>query len=133
MTQDVYERLARHLDSLPAGFPRTESGVELRILKKLFTEDQADLARYLIMMLEPAQSIAKRANRDVKETADKLYDMSRKGLVLRADKPGNPMYMAAQYVIGIWEFHVNDMDTELIKDMNEYIPALFGSMQKLKT
>ncbi len=44
MTQDAYERLALHLDSLPGGFPRTESGVEMRILKRLFTEDEAALA-----------------------------------------------------------------------------------------
>jgi ferredoxin len=35
-------------------------------------------------------------------------------------------YMAAQYVIGIWEFHVNDLNPELIKDMNEYIPTLIN-------
>jgi electron transport complex protein RnfB len=44
MDQEVYERLARHLDQLPAGFPKTESGVELRILKRLFTEEEAELA-----------------------------------------------------------------------------------------
>ena len=30
---DVYKKLAKHLDNLPAGYPSTESGVELRILK----------------------------------------------------------------------------------------------------
>jgi ferredoxin len=35
-------------------------------------------------------------------------------------------YMAAQYVIGIWEFHVKDLNPELINDMNEYIPTLFN-------
>ena len=38
---DVYTRLREHLDRLPAGFPATESGVELRILKRLFTPDEA--------------------------------------------------------------------------------------------
>ncbi len=33
---DIYRLLARHLDSLPAGFPPTENGVELKILRKLF-------------------------------------------------------------------------------------------------
>jgi Na+-translocating ferredoxin:NAD+ oxidoreductase subunit B len=39
MTQTVYEQLARHLDDLPAGYPATESGVELRILRRLFTPE----------------------------------------------------------------------------------------------
>ena len=38
---DVYQDLARHLDNLPAGFPRTETGVEIRILKRLFTPREA--------------------------------------------------------------------------------------------
>jgi ferredoxin len=38
--------------------------------------------------------------------------------------------MALQYVIGIWEFHVNDLDTGLIKDMNEYLPTLFDKNWK---
>ena len=38
---DVYQRLAQHLDKLPAGFPATESGVEFRILKRLFSEKEA--------------------------------------------------------------------------------------------
>ena len=29
-------------------------------------------------------------------------------------------------MIGIWEFNVNNLDTELIRDMNEYIPILFN-------
>jgi len=34
MEQTVYEKLADVLDSLPNGFPRSESGVELDLLKK---------------------------------------------------------------------------------------------------
>jgi electron transport complex protein RnfB len=41
---DVYKKLAKHLDNLPAGYPSTESGVELRILKRLFTPEEAEIA-----------------------------------------------------------------------------------------
>ena len=44
---DVYQALRRHLDSLPGGFPPTDSGVEIRILKRLFSPDEAELARHL--------------------------------------------------------------------------------------
>ena len=43
MDQDIYQRLAQHLDNLPGGFPPTESGVELRILRRLFTPEEAEL------------------------------------------------------------------------------------------
>ena len=69
MNQEVYERLARHLDQLPGGFPKTESGVELRILNRLFTEEEAELACQLTHLPEPAETIAQRANRPVEELA----------------------------------------------------------------
>ena len=55
---DVYERLAKHLDNLPAGFPATDTGVELRILKRLFTPQEAEVALGLTMMLESPPAIA---------------------------------------------------------------------------
>jgi hypothetical protein len=43
MVDRVYDKLREHLDSLPMGFPKTESGVEIRLLKKLFSEEAAGL------------------------------------------------------------------------------------------
>ncbi len=124
MTKDVYQRLAEHLDNLPAGFPATASGVELRILKRLFTEEEADIATALSMMPEPAEAIAARLGRETAAMAPILEEMARKGLIFRNSKGGQPAYMAAQFVIGIWEYHVNDLDEDLIRDVNEYIPFL---------
>ena len=121
---DVYTRLARHLDDLPAGFPATESGVEIRILKRLFSEEEADLAARLIMMPEPAAAIAARTGRDESVLETMLERMSKKGLIFRSTKNGQNLYMAAQFVIGIWEYHLNDLDEELIRDVNEYLPLL---------
>ena len=58
---DIYQKLAHHLDDLPGGFPSTESGVELRILRRLFTPDQAELALHLTLLPEQARVIAYRA------------------------------------------------------------------------
>ena len=52
MTDDIYQRLAKHLDKLPGGFPSTESGVELRLLRRLFTPEQAELAPHLTLIPE---------------------------------------------------------------------------------
>jgi len=43
MEQEIYKRLAKHLDNLPGGFPPTESGVEMRILRRLFTRRKQSL------------------------------------------------------------------------------------------
>jgi len=41
ITDGVYERLADQLDALPNGFPRTESGVEIRLLEKMVAPEEA--------------------------------------------------------------------------------------------
>jgi len=42
----LYRQLQRHLDRMPVGFPATESGVEIRILRQIFTPEEAELALY---------------------------------------------------------------------------------------
>ena len=39
---DVYERLRQRLDDLATGFPETEQKVELRLLRRLFADDEAE-------------------------------------------------------------------------------------------
>ncbi len=126
MAQDIYQKLRRHLDNLPGGFPATDSGVELRILRRLFTPEEAELATKLTIIPETAPVLARRAKLPREEATRRLDEMARKGLIFRYQYKGEVFYMAAQYVIGIWEYHVNDLDPELIKDMNEYIPHLFA-------
>ena len=41
--------------------------------------------------------------------------------------------MAAQFVIGIWEYHVNDLDPDLIEDFNAYAPFLIKRWNDQKT
>ncbi len=123
--QNVYENLAAHLDRLPAGFPRTPSGVEMRILKRLFTPEEAALAQLMTFKPETSQQVAERTGGDAQQLADRLEDMARKGLLFRLRKGDDTRYMAAQFVVGIWEYHVNDLDPELIKDVNEYLPHFF--------
>jgi len=131
---DLYEKLAQHLDNLPAGFPRTESGVEMRILKRLFSPEEAETATLLTMMPEPVAGIALRTGMDESILADRLADMAKKGLVFRVARGELLLYSAAQFVVGIWEYHLNDLDEELIRDVNEYMPDLMNkSWLKTKT
>jgi len=129
----VYQKLARHLDSLPGGFPATDSGVELRILKRLFTPQEAEIAAGMTMRLEPAAAVAQRLGRQAPDMEQTLYRMSKKGLIIRSDKGGRNHYMAAQFVVGIWEYHVNDLDEGLVRDFNEYVPYLMETQLDLKT
>jgi Na+-translocating ferredoxin:NAD+ oxidoreductase subunit B len=131
--EHLYEALAAHLDRLPAGFPRTPGGVEMRILRRLFSPEEAELAQFLTFRPESAEEIAARILRKAEELGPQLEAMARKGLIFRHRKGLQVRYMAAQFVVGIWEYHVNDLDPELIKDLNEYLPYFFEQISKLKT
>ena len=121
----VYENLRDHLDSLPGGYPATDNGVELRILKRLFTSDEAALAQQLTLKFETSQTIAERAGMDHEKVDHMLKDMARKGLIFSIETPNRPpAFMATQFLIGIWEYHVNDLDREFVKDLEAYFPTL---------
>ena len=131
---DVYQNLANHLDNLPGGYPATESGVEMRILKRLFSPEEAELAVYLNMMPEAPEVIAARTRLNAEAIAAKLEDMSRKGLIYRAGKGGKKAYSAAMFIMGIWEYHCNDLTADLVQDFNEYLPQIhLKSWMKSKT
>jgi len=126
----VYRDLARFLDRLPGGFPSTPDGVELRILRRLFTPEQAELALRLTLLAEEAPVIARRARRPVDEVVPLLEEMTERGLIYRIRHRGRePRYMASQFAIGIWEFNVDRLTPDLIRDVNEYMPTLFDLEQ----
>lgn len=123
MNNGVYEKLARCLDDLPAGYPRTESGVELRILRRLFTPEEAGLALHLTLVPEEPRVVARRAGIPVAEAAGMLAGMLQKGLIYAIGGPdGNLQYQLMQFVVGFWEAQVNHLTPELVQDFEEYLP-----------
>jgi len=43
-TIDVYRKLQQHIDKrMPVGFPQSESGTDIKILKNLFTPEEASI------------------------------------------------------------------------------------------
>jgi len=123
MEIDCYKRLARHLDSLPGGFPPSESGVELRLLRRLFTPEEAELAVHLTLEREEAHVIAERVEIDVPEVEQRLNKMAHKGLIFSIElEDGQALYHAAPWIFGIYEFQVNRLDKDFVQDFNEYAP-----------
>jgi electron transport complex protein RnfB len=123
---DLYERLAQFVDNMPAGYPRTESGVELRILRKLFTPEEAELFMHLTLIGEKPRVIAHRAEQPVEVVSRLLEGMDKKGLVFADHRPdGTPEYSAQQFVVGFWEGQVNRLDRELVEAVEEYLPLAF--------
>lgn len=130
---NIYKNLAEHLNRTPGGFPPTPSGVEIKILKNLFSEKEAQIALTMSMSPEPASAIAQRTGEDIQLIEPHLLEMSRKGLILRITKTKLNVFMLQSFVIGIWEHQVNRLTPELIKLFNEYVPYLTKEQFKNKT
>ena len=124
--QNVYERLRARLDDMANGFPETESKVELRLLKKLFGEAEAELYLQLTPLLEKPADVAKRLGRDTGETAEMMEQMAQKGLLFRKRKGDRVRYSVVPYVVGIFEHQLKRMDAEFARDHEEYFETAFG-------
>ncbi len=123
---EPYRRLAQYLDKLPAGYPATDNGVEIRILQHLFSEQEAELAIHLTLLDESARVVAFRARQPESRVAPMLEEMARKGLINARHPAGEvPVYSGNQFVVGFWEDQVNRLDVPLVKLFEEYAPIYF--------
>lgn len=120
----IYERLAAKLDEYPQGFPRTESGVELRILEKIFAPEDAALALRLPPIPETAAAVAHRLGWPAEELRRRLNAMMERGQILAFRVRGETAYALAPFVVGIYEFQLPRMDAELARLVEEYSPHL---------
>jgi electron transport complex protein RnfB len=126
MTKQVYYDLREQLDQYSTGFPSTASGVELRILEKLFSEEEADLFLNLSMILEPPGAIAQRTGQDAAAVASVLDRMFQRGLVFRLKKGETVKYGAVPFVVGSFEYQLKDMDKEFAELFDQYFMEAFG-------
>jgi Pyruvate/2-oxoacid:ferredoxin oxidoreductase delta subunit len=124
----IYERLAARLDEFPHGFPRTASGVELRILEKIFAPADAALAVQLRLLPETAEAAAQRLSHPVEELRLRLDGMVGRGQIVSFRVRGEQVYGLAPFVIGIYEFQLPRMDAELATLVEEYAPHLLGTV-----
>jgi len=117
MNEEVYRKLALKLDALPNGFPATESGVELRLLARIFTPGEAALAAEMEYCKEPAKVIASKVNLPVRDVRRTLKDMVRKRVILFSKGEEGLLFGLMPFVVGFYE--------ELLPRMDEEIAALF--------
>jgi Fe-S-cluster-containing hydrogenase component 2 len=123
---NVYDRLRERLDDLSTGYPSTPSGVEMRILRRLFTEEEAELFLALSPLPEAPDQVAVRLGRDARQTENLMERMALKGLLFRLRKEDTVRYGAIPFLVGILEHQVKRLDPELALEMNEYFESGFG-------
>jgi len=127
---DPYRQLQEKLDLYSMGFPKAESGIDLDILKYLFSVENAQLFLTLSHVLETSEIIAKRIKKPTAEVVKQLEQMVEKGLVFRLKK-GESKYGAIPFVHGLFEFQVDRLKPDLAKMVGVYFEEAFDvAMQK---
>jgi electron transport complex protein RnfB len=130
----VYRDLQKFLDTLPGGFSATKSGSDIRLLKYLFTPEEAKVALYLSMKPEPAKQIYNRIKKSettisFKELRRILNQMLYKGTL----RPYYEGYDETHYRApdptagGMLSVQLNTKLTrEFVNYLNEYIGETLG-------
>ena len=123
----LYRRLQQHLDRMPVGFPASESGVELEILRQLFTPEEATVALELSAFPEPAATIQKRVEprTSLAGLIGLLDQMAEKGLILRLPAKEGYRYSKLIYAIGMYERQVDRLSPKLERDSRQYMEEAF--------
>lgn len=121
MPDDVYEKLSDALNRLPNGFPRTLSGVEIKLLKKIFSPEEASIAARLTGSMESVDKIAERMRLSTGELRLKLVKMSERGLLWRRGNGAELSFRLAPFVVGIYESQMESMDHELAHLVEDYL------------
>jgi electron transport complex protein RnfB len=127
---NYYEMLANKLDKIPNGFPRTKSGVELKLLAKLFSPDDAALAATLRMEPKSLIEIAEENDIEEREAKSRLIGMVKKGLIdLKREEGRGFVFHLIPFVVGFYERQNAKIDKEFAELFELYYHEAFhGTM-----
>jgi Na+-translocating ferredoxin:NAD+ oxidoreductase subunit B len=126
-----YRQLQEHLDKLPIGYPKTSSGVEIRILQLLFTPIEVKVALCLSLGNASVETVRKRLEKkfgisyEGGKVATILHEMFMKGSINRSNK--EPFkYSNAMLAIGMFENQVGDLSREMMELVHQYFDEGFN-------
>jgi ferredoxin len=129
-TRNQYRKLQQHLDKQAVGFPSTFNGIELDLLKDMFTIDEAAAALYLNYRFELFETIYERAKPDgytEKNLHDLLDAMEKKGAIfVRRDLDDTAHYALHPYVIGMFEMQLKRLTPALYLKTRTYMLQKFA-------
>ncbi len=122
-----YEKLANELDRIPNGFPRTKSGVELKLLARLFTPDDAALASTLSMEPKSLKEIALKNKYGVRQRLkSRLISMVKRGLIdLKREEGRGFVFHLIPFVVGFYERQNAKIDKEFAELFEQYYHEAF--------
>ena len=125
MNDEIYYKLRAHLDSMPAGFPETGTGAEIKMLKKFYTPEQARIALEFTRVPQKPSAAAEKLGMNETEAAEKIEQMAKEGSLFRIVTPDGTLYTHPNFVMGLYEWHVKSIDKEAAEYADHIYDALF--------
>jgi len=125
MTQEdkIYRDLQIHLDKETVGFPATESGSDIRLLKAVFSPEQAEMAMMLTHRFESLEEIEKRSKKtgkSIEEIEQILDSAARWGMIGFKMENGEKRYRNIPLIIGWGEAGAHNPTPEFSEAMTAY-------------
>ncbi len=119
ITSKNYHDLQKRLDRSVQGAPESEA--LFKILKILFTEEEAELTSKLPLKIFTPKAAAKRWNKDLDETKKILKKLADKGLLLDFKYKNGMIYVLAPTMAGFFEFSLmrtdGKFDTKVLSEL----------------
>jgi len=128
----LYHKLRKHLDHHPIPYPATQSGVEIELLKSLFTPEEAEITLILSALFERPEKIyprLKKIDSTLDDLEKKLLDMLKKGLIRGTrDRKNKEKYLFSKMpmAVGIYEAQVDKINYETARLFEAYEKEAFG-------
>jgi len=121
-----YDLLADELNKIPNGFPRTKSGVELKLLAKLFSSEDAALASTLAMEPKSLKEIAEQNSLSEPEAKQRLIGMVKRGLIdIKREEGIGFTFHLIPFVVGFYERQNAKIDKEFAELFEQYYHESF--------
>jgi ferredoxin len=129
---DLYREFQIYLDKMPVGYPASESDLDIKILKFLFSPEQVKIALKLNFIADPLKKIYRRLKdsgysmEDLEEKLDEMYfnGLINRGIVKEGETEAK-YYALAPIVIGFFEYQLNRLTPEFYKEAHQYLQETF--------
>ncbi len=127
---EVYRKLQRHLDRMPIGYPATQSGVEVNLLKLIFTPREAQIATHLDYKHKTVDQIFETAQAEVgsKEELIRILDgIVSKGGISRRERDNQWQYAVLPLALwGMYEHQLKRLAPDFLMNFGQYVQKEFG-------
>ncbi len=128
--RDAHRELQQHLDRMPIGYPATQSGAEINLLKLIFTPREAQIATHLDYRHKTVDQIFETAQAEVgsKEELGQILDrIVSKGGISRRERNHEKQYAVLPLAAwGMYEHQLKRLTPDFLMNYGQYMQGEYG-------